>query len=145
MAAILALPLLILAGLAALAVLFLISDDALGGSSEKVPCADALAFGGARLPAGAYDADCRVESWLDTHYAGTFRMPRAEVRGRLTGLSPQGAEPGTAGCDHGVDLCLELGVENGGLPAGAEAHAVTANVTYEDATTARVRWSAFTT
>ncbi|MCH0571677.1 hypothetical protein I3F60_20830 [Streptomyces sp. MUM 136J] len=116
MAVILALPPSLLADLAAPAVPFLISDDPLGGTSEKAPCADALAFGGARPPAGVYATGRRVESRLHPYRAGTFRMPRAAVRGWLTGPSPQGGEPGTAGCDHGADLCLELGAEKqGGL------------------------------
>ncbi|MFH8936449.1 hypothetical protein [Streptomyces griseosporeus] len=144
-AALLAVPaLLVLVPFAWFVWAFATSDFPLGGGKEDVSCEEALHFGGAQLPAGAYDTDCERQSWMDTYYGGTFRMPRAGVRDWLATLSPQGPQPGATGCDHGADLCLNLDAADSVLPPGAAAAAVTVNVTYENATTARVRWSAFT-
>jgi hypothetical protein len=79
-AALMALPALFLAGLVVLVVWWVRSDSPLGGGPHGVPCAEALAFGAARLPAGAHDGHCTVESWQDTHYSALFRMPRDGVR-----------------------------------------------------------------
>jgi hypothetical protein len=143
-AVVMALPALLAAGLIAVVIRFLTSDYPMGGAPEDVPCAEALEFGGARLPKGAHDADCTVQTWLDTDYNAEFRMPRADVRKWLTDTYPRDPQPGTEFCDHGADLCLNLNSSDAPPPPGADADAVTVNVTYVDATTALVRFSAFT-
>ncbi|MGW0946100.1 hypothetical protein ACWD4O_26680 [Streptomyces sp. NPDC002623] len=146
-AAILALPVLLVAGLVVLFAVWVLTDDEEldGARIEKVPCAEALAFGGAKLPTGAKDAECTRESWLDTNYQADFRMPRAGVDAWLTDAYPEAPEPGgpgTEACAHGTDYCFQLDVTE---HPGADAYYVNVNVTYENAETARVRYSAFTT
>ncbi|MDR6976441.1 Tfp pilus assembly protein PilX [Streptomyces sp. 3330] len=146
-AAVLALPVLLVAGLLVLTVVRVLTDDEEtdGTRLKKVPCAEALAFGGAALPAGARDAECTVQSWLDTNYQAEFRMPRAGVGPWLTAAypdAPGAGGPGTQACAHGSDHCFQLDVT--GRP-GTEAYYVDVTVTYENAETARVRYSAFTT
>ncbi|MDX5569717.1 hypothetical protein PYK79_49455, partial [Streptomyces sp. ID05-04B] len=146
-AAILALPVLLVAGLLVLVGIWVLTDDAEadGTRLKDVPCAEALAFGGAGLPADVRDAKCTVQSWLDTDYQADFRMPRGSVRAWLTDAYPEApgpGGPGTEACGAGVDYCFQLDVT--GRP-GVDAYYVNVNVTYENAETARVRYSAFTT
>lgn len=139
-----ALPALVVVWLAVVVVRFATSDHPLGGGPEKVPCAEALDFGGAKLPKEAYDTECTVQAWLDTDYQASFRMPRAGVRHWLKDTYPKGPAPGTEYCDEGADLCLNLNSEEHEPPAGVDANAVVVNVTYEGPDTARVTFSAFT-
>ncbi|MEV6113628.1 hypothetical protein AB0L59_14200 [Streptomyces sp. NPDC052109] len=119
----------------------------LDGATEpqKAPCAEALAFGGAKLPRGAHDAHCTVQAWLDTSYDATFRMPRNGVRAWLKATYPHAPGPETEYCADGAAYCLNL---NGGgddaPPARAEADAVEVDVAYEGRDQALVRFSAFT-
>ncbi|WP_189295257.1 hypothetical protein [Streptomyces cinerochromogenes] len=151
-----ALPALVLAGIAVLVVRFATSEYPLGGAPEEVPCAEALAFGGAKPPAGAYDAECAVQSWLDTNYEARFRMPRKDVRAWLETTYPVAPEPRTDHCyPDSVDLCLHLEFQAGtedyaGLFPGLSdpgfgAYAADVDVTYEGPDRALVRFSAFTT
>jgi hypothetical protein len=118
-------------------------DWALG--PDEASCAEALAFGAAKLPEGAHDARCTVETWQGSTYDATFRMPRDGVHAWLKSAYPRAPKPETEGCGKGTDLCLDL---NGGgdhaPPAGAAADAVTVEVTYEAPGTARVTFTAFT-
>ncbi|WP_314221850.1 hypothetical protein [Streptomyces zaehneri] len=146
-AAILALPVLLVVGLLVLAGVWLLTDDEEvdGTRLKKVPCAEAMAFGGAELPAGAEDASCTVQSWLDTNYQADFRMPRADFDAWLTNTYPEVTEsggPGTQTCVPGSDYCLQLDVTE---HPGADAYYVNVNATYVNAETVRVRYSAFTT
>ncbi|MFF9814368.1 hypothetical protein [Streptomyces sp. NPDC014006] len=141
-AAVAVLPVLILIWLVTAVVRFATSDYPLGGAPEQASCTEALAFGGASLPDGAYDTDCTVRTWLDTDYLVTFRMPRADATGWLT--RTYGEQPETRLCREGADLCLDLNSDAHPPPAGAGANAVTVDVTYESTSTARVRFSAFT-
>ncbi|MER6557839.1 hypothetical protein ABT300_08735 [Streptomyces sp. NPDC001027] len=146
-AAILALPALLVAGLLVLVGVWVLSDDeeADGTRLKGVSCAEALAFGGAELPADVRDATCTVQSWLDTNYQADFRMPRGGVSAWLTGAYPEAPRPGgpgTEACGSGVDYCFQLDVTE---RPGVDAYYVNVNVTYENAETARVRYSAFTT
>ncbi|MFD9394369.1 hypothetical protein ACFWBB_27645 [Streptomyces sp. NPDC060000] len=146
-AAILALPVLLVVGLLVLVGVWVLTDDEEpdGARIKKVPCAEALAFGGAELPSGAQDAECTVQSWMDTNYQADFRMPRADVSAWLTDAYPEAPEPGgpgTQACVHGSDYCFQLDVTE---HPGADAYYVNVNVAYENAETARVRYSAFTT
>ncbi|WP_330259345.1 hypothetical protein OG586_20325 [Streptomyces murinus] len=139
-----AVPALLLAWVVFAVVRLATSDCPLGGGPEKVPCAEALEFGGGKLPQGAYDTRCTVRSWLDTSYAAEFRMPRRDVGAWLAKSCPSGPAPGTELCDDGADLCLNMDSEAAPPPAGAGADAVTVNVTYEGPDRALVRFSAFT-
>lgn len=148
-AAILALPVLLVTGLLVLIGVWALSDDGEGDGDgtrlREAPCAEALAFGGGALPSGARDARCTVQSWLDTNYQAGFRMPRADVSAWLKDSWPDAPEPGAPGtraCGHGPQYCFQLDVT--GHP-GVSAHYVNVSVTYENAETARVRYSAFTT
>ncbi|POX56694.1 hypothetical protein C3489_02550 [Streptomyces sp. Ru71] len=143
MAAVAALPTLLLIWLGVAVVRFMTSDYPLGGAPEQVSCDEALAFGGAALPDGAYDTDCTVQTWLDTDYRVSFRMPRAGVADWLSRTYP-GQQSRTEFCAEGADLCLRLDSDAHPPPAGAGANAVTVDVTYESAGTAQVRFSAFT-
>ncbi|GEC06272.1 hypothetical protein SSP24_39270 [Streptomyces spinoverrucosus] len=140
-----ALPVVILGFLGWMAVsAAVVSRDFLGGNPEEVPCAEALAFGGARLPQGAQQVGaCEVTAWLDTHYSAEFRMPRAEVRDWLADTYLYAPDPDTEFCLDDADLCLELDFMVHSDPE-VSADAVQVYVTYEDADTARVRFSAFT-
>ncbi|MFD0250325.1 hypothetical protein ACFVGX_05365 [Streptomyces sp. NPDC127113] len=116
-----------------------------GRTEEQVPCSEALAFGGAVLPAGARPTGaCTVQGFQDIHYSAAFHMPRTGVQDWLIHTYPDAPAPGTESClGADADLCLDLGPERG-LPGGADAHAVRVRVVYEDAKTALVRFTAFT-
>ncbi|MEU5532175.1 hypothetical protein [Streptomyces sp. NPDC020362] len=154
--AIAALPALGVIWLGVTVVRFATSDHPLGGGPEKVPCAEALAFGGAKLPDGAYDTGCTVQAWLDTDYTAGFRMPRDGVRDWLRTTYPNAPGPKTEHCyPDSVDLCLHLEFEKGyanyaGEVPGASdpgfgAYALDVDVTYEGPDRALVRFFAFTT
>ncbi|WP_246111875.1 hypothetical protein [Streptomyces hawaiiensis] len=117
-------------------------DDPRAGGAAKVPCAGALAFGGAERPAGAEPHDCTVQRGIDTAYTAVLLMPRENVRYWLGHTYPGAPEPRTDGGSCGA-LCLEVTHENG-LPGTAEAHVVQVKVEYVNAETARLRFSAFT-
>ncbi|MFI5687297.1 hypothetical protein [Streptomyces sp. NPDC051636] len=154
-AAITAVPVLLVTGLVVLVAVWSRSDYPLGGAPEQVPCAEALAFGGAKPPAGAHGAHCTVQVWLDTDYVARFRMPRDGVRDWLAATYPDAPGPETEFCGQdSVDLCLDLGFTEGNgdyagqVPGEADpgfgANAVRVEVTYEGPDTALVRFSAFT-
>ncbi|MFD9321172.1 hypothetical protein ACFWDQ_26495 [Streptomyces sp. NPDC060053] len=146
-AAVLALPALLVGGLLVLIAVWLLTDDEEvdGARLKKVPCAEALAFGGAELPTGAEDAECTVQSWLDTNYQADFRMPRAGFDAWLADTYPEAPSaggPGAQTCVQGSDYCFQLDVTE---HPGAEAYYVDVNVMNVNAETVRVRYSAFTT
>ncbi|MEV6835868.1 hypothetical protein AB0N17_15325 [Streptomyces sp. NPDC051133] len=123
----------------------LVFSYALDTSPKDASCAQALAFGGAKLPEGAYDEHCTVEAWLDTSYDATFRMPRDGVRDWLKATYPHAPEPHSEYCDDGADVCLDLtGGGHDAPPAGADANAVEVDVTYEGHGRALVRFTAYT-
>ncbi|MFJ7335424.1 hypothetical protein ACIQU3_11885 [Streptomyces sp. NPDC101110] len=122
-------------------------DDGTGGdgrtgAAATVPCTEALAFGAAERPANAHVHDCTVQRGIDTSYSAVLRMPREDVRDWLRETYPDAPEPRTGGGVCGA-LCLDVTHEDG-LPGTAEAHVVQVRVEYENAETARVRFSAFT-
>ncbi|MFF6980447.1 hypothetical protein ACFZAV_22700 [Streptomyces sp. NPDC008343] len=143
-AAIVALPGLVIAGLVALVVMWVVADDPPRSGADTVSCPDALHFGGAELPDGAEVVGaCKTQGFQDIHYSATFRMPRADVPGWLEGTYPDAPAPGTKFCGAvDVDLCLDVDAPGGHPDAGA--HAVQVRVEYEDADTALVRFAAFT-
>ncbi|GLX50052.1 hypothetical protein Shyhy01_30020 [Streptomyces hygroscopicus subsp. hygroscopicus] len=144
LAAILAVPALVLVWVVVTVVRAATSDYPLGGAPEKVSCARALKFGGGKLPEKAYDTRCTVQSWMDTTYHAEFRMPRTDVRAWLSETYPYGPKPGTDLCDPGADLCVNMESPEIPPPPGAYADAVTVNVTYEGPDRALVRFAAFT-
>lgn len=131
-------------------VAWMLSDPVPAGAADRgaprpVPCARALAFGGARLPDGARTVGpCETQAGIDRHYSASFRMPRPGVRDWLTRSYPDAGEPESSYCSGGADLCLAAGTDRGGLPPGTDAHAVRVSVVYEDGGTALVRFAAFT-
>ncbi|WP_405586419.1 hypothetical protein [Streptomyces sp. NBC_01092] len=143
-AALVAVPALALAGFVVMVAVWVLADDDLTRSGpEKVPCADALRFGGAALPDGAKTVGaCEVQGFQDIHYRATFRMPRADVPDWLTRTYPDAPAPETEFCTPDADLCLDLDAP--GDHPGAGAHAVQVRVDYEDGGTALVRFTAFT-
>ncbi|MFF1326893.1 hypothetical protein [Streptomyces chartreusis] len=144
-AAITAVPAVLLAGFVAMVAVWVVTDDELSRSGpEKVPCADALRFGGAALPDGAQAVGvCEVQGFQDIHYSAAFRMPRADVRDWLTSTYPDAGVPETQFCaGSDVDLCLD--VDLAGHEPPVDAHAVRVDVEYEDGGTALVRFAAFT-
>ncbi|CAL9521634.1 hypothetical protein SUDANB2_03850 [Streptomyces sp. enrichment culture] len=118
------------------------NGDDRSGAAAGVPCAEALAFGGAAPPGEAEVRDCTVQRGIDTAYSAVLRMPREDVRGWLRTTYPDAPEPRTGGGVCGA-LCLDVTHEEG-LPGTAQAHVVQVRVEYENAETARVRFSAFT-
>ncbi|QIJ63802.1 hypothetical protein [Streptomyces sp. JB150] len=126
------------------------SDYPRGGGPKQASCAEALAFGGARLPERAYDADCTVESWLDTRYAAEFRLPRADLSAWLDRTYP-GVPRRTDLCaGDTTDLCLRVGFTDedvhmpGETSPGFGAHTTEVLVDHESPRTVLVRLSAFT-
>ncbi|MFE1246969.1 hypothetical protein [Streptomyces sp. NPDC058766] len=116
-------------------------DDSRTGGAAAVPCTEALAFGAAERPAHADARDCAVQRGIDTAYTAVLRMPRGEVADWLRGTYPDAPKPRSGGSCGA--LCLDVTSGNG-LPGTAEAHVVQVRVEYENAETARVRFSAFT-
>ncbi|MGW7523270.1 hypothetical protein [Streptomyces sp. NPDC054783] len=142
-AAILALPVLIMAGSAVMVVRFATSDYPLGGAPEKAPCAEALDFGGAKLPHGAFEDACTVQTWMDTDYRAEFRMPRAQLWAWLRHTYPGAPEPDTDLCSYGADFCVNMNSQDT-VPPGIAANAVEIDVTYEGPDQALVRFTAYT-
>ncbi|MFE9624076.1 hypothetical protein [Streptomyces sp. NPDC006527] len=153
-AAVAAVPALLLIWLVTAVVRFSAPDDTLGRGPREVPCARALEFGGARLPAGAHDTRCTVRSFQDTLYRAEFRMPRTAVRDWLERTYPQAGGPKTEFCaPESADLCLgvgflaEAGDYAGEVPGAAQpgfgAAAARVSVEYEGPDTALVRFEAF--
>ncbi|MEV6292650.1 hypothetical protein ACWET9_12720 [Streptomyces sp. NPDC004059] len=142
-AATLALPVLIMAAAAVMVVRSATSDYPLGGAPEKVSCAEALDFGGAKLPHGAFEDGCTVQTWLDTDYHAEFHMPRAQLWAWLRHTYPDAPEPDTDLCLDGADFCVNMDSE-GTVPPGIDANAVEIDVTYEGPDQALVRFAAFT-
>ncbi|MFI9754208.1 hypothetical protein [Streptomyces collinus] len=117
-------------------------DDPRAGGPAKAACAEVLLFGGARLPADARAGQCTVQRGIDTAYTAVLRMPREDVRGWLRETYPDAPQVRTG--DPCGALCLDVTHEDG-LTGAAEAHVVQVRVEYENAETASVRFSAFTT
>ncbi|MFI7016774.1 hypothetical protein [Streptomyces sp. NPDC050164] len=140
---VLAVPVLVLGFLIAALFIWALSDegDPRAGALKKVTCAEALAFGGASPPAHAHVGNCTMQQGIDTAYAAVLRMPREDVRDWLRETYPNAPQARSdASCGA---VCLDVSHEDG-LPATAEAHVVQVRVEYENAETARVRFSAFT-
>ncbi|MEU6177462.1 hypothetical protein [Streptomyces coeruleorubidus] len=140
---VLAVPVLVLGFLTAGLFVWALSDEGnpRAGALKKVPCAEALAFGGASPPVNAHVGDCTVQQGIDTAYAAELRMPREDVSDWLRETYPKA--PAVRTGEACGAFCLDVTHEDG-LPATAEAHVVQVRVEYVNAETARVRFSAFT-
>ncbi|MER8221478.1 hypothetical protein ABTZ58_12990 [Streptomyces sp. NPDC094143] len=117
------------------------NGDDRAGRAATVPCAEALAFGGAGRPASAEVRGCTVQRGIDTAYTAVLLMPREDVRGWLHTTYPDAPAPRTGGSCGA--LCLDV-THGEGLPGTAGAHVVQVRVEYSNAGRAQVRFSAFT-
>ncbi|MEU0029073.1 hypothetical protein [Streptomyces sp. NPDC006335] len=136
---ILAVPTLVVAALIALLVAWLFTDDSVAADVKKTSCAEALAFGGAKLPTGARDAWCGIEAGPEPRYDARFRMPRAEIDAWVAASFPQGPKLRTTQCgDAQVDLCLNAG------PVAGERASVQIDITHDSRKWSEVRFVAFT-
>ncbi|MFF0014679.1 hypothetical protein [Streptomyces sp. NPDC005374] len=137
--AILAVPTLVVAAVIALLVAWLFTDDSVASDVKKTSCAEALAFGGAKMPTGARDAWCGLEAGPESRYTARFRMPRAEIDAWVAAGFPQGPELRTTQCgDAQVDACLTAG------PVANERASVQIDITHDSRTWSEVRFVAFT-
>ncbi|MET8080465.1 hypothetical protein [Streptomyces sp. NPDC005303] len=137
--AILAVPTLVVAALIALLVAWLFTDDSVASDVKKTSCAEALAFGGAKLPEGAHDAWCGLDAGPEPRYTARFRMPRDEIDAWVAASFPQGPELRTTQCgDAQVDACLSAG------PVAGERASVQIDITHDSRKWSEVRFVAFT-
>jgi hypothetical protein len=137
--AILAVPTLVVAALIALLVAWLFTDDSVASDVKKTSCAEALAFGGTELPAGARDAWCEIQAGPEPRYDARFRMPRAEIDAWVAAGFPQGPGLRTTQCaDAQADACLNAG------PVAGERASVQIDITHESGKWSEVRFVAFT-
>ncbi|WP_405526520.1 hypothetical protein OG426_29270 [Streptomyces canus] len=137
--AILAVPTLVVAGLIALLVAWLFTDDSVDTGVRKVSCAEAFAYGGAKPPTGARDLTCVLEAAQDPRYEARFRLRRDEVSAWVAAGYPD--EPGlrTVQCGgDGVDACMNQG------PVAGQSSSVQLEVTYDGPKWSEVRFVAFT-
>lgn len=137
--AILALPTLVVAAVIALLVAWLFTDDSVASDVKKTSCAEALAFGGVKMPTGARDAWCGLDAGPEPRYTARFRMPRADIDAWVAASFPQGPELRTTQCgDDQVDACLNAG------PIANERASVQIEITHDSRKWSEVRFVAFT-
>ncbi|MEU6354432.1 hypothetical protein ABZ896_34755 [Streptomyces sp. NPDC047072] len=137
--AILAVPTLVVAAPIALLVAWLFTDDSVEADVKKTSCAEALAYGGAKLPTGAYDTLCVVRAGQESRYEATFRAPRDGVDDWLAATYPDAPAPRAERCaTEQTDLCLSLGA--GEVP-GRDA-VVQVEITYDGPKWSQVRFVA---
>ncbi|NEB00451.1 hypothetical protein [Streptomyces sp. SID13726] len=137
--AILAVPTLVVAALIALLVAWLFTDDSVAADVKKTSCAEALAYGGAKLPEGARDAWCGIEAGPEPRYDARFKMPRAGIDAWVAAAFPQGPQLRTTQCgDAQVDACLTAG------PVAGERASVQIEITHDSRNWSEVRFKAFT-
>lgn len=78
------------AGLMALVVMWVVTDDLSRSGPDAVV------------------GSCKTQGFQDIHYSATFRMPRADVPGRLEETCPGAPASATEFCGaEDVDLCLD--------------------------------------
>ncbi|WP_328748991.1 hypothetical protein OHT57_26460 [Streptomyces sp. NBC_00285] len=123
LAAILAVPTLVVAGLIALLVAWLFTDDSVDSGFRSVSCAKALSYGGAQLPDGAYDTACSQQAGQKPRYEVLFRMPRDGVRDWLTATYPDATALRADQCRSGISQCLTPD------PAAAQGASVQVEIT----------------
>ncbi|MET7692766.1 hypothetical protein ABZT06_33180 [Streptomyces sp. NPDC005483] len=139
-AAIMAVPTLVVAGLIALLVAWLFTDDSVDTGEQKVSCAEAFAYGGAKPPTGARDLGCVLEAAPDPRYEARFLLRSSEVSAWVAASYPDG--PGlrhvACGGDHDVYACMNRG------PVAGQSASVQLEVTYDGPKWSVVRFVAFT-
>ncbi|MFJ9148461.1 hypothetical protein ACIRP7_10350 [Streptomyces sp. NPDC102270] len=137
--AILAVPTLVVGALIALGIAWLFTDDSVAADVKKTSCAQALAFGGAKLPAGAYDTWCGIEAGPEPRYNARFRMPRGEIGAWVAATFPEGPRLRTTQCgDAQVDACLNAG------PVAGQRASVQIEIVHDGRKWSEVRFVAFT-
>ncbi|WP_053853004.1 hypothetical protein [Streptomyces sp. NRRL B-24085] len=136
---ILAVPTLVVAGLIAVLVAWLFTDDSVEADVKKTSCAEAFAFGGAKVPEGMRDSWCGLQAGSEPRYEARFRMPRAEIDAWVAASFPQGPKLRTTQCgDAQVDVCLNAG------PVAGERASVQIDVTHDSRKWSEVRFVTFT-
>ncbi|MET9454838.1 hypothetical protein ABZY05_07075 [Streptomyces canus] len=137
--AILAVPTLVVAGLTALLVAWLFTDDSVDTGVRKVACAEAFAYGGAKPPAGARDLACVLEAAQDPRYEARLRLRSADVSAWVAASYPDGPGLRTVQCGgDGVDACMSRG------PVAGQSSSVQLEVTHDGPNWSEVRFVAFT-
>ncbi|MFE2210355.1 hypothetical protein ACFW93_00040 [Streptomyces canus] len=137
--AILAVPTLVVAGLIALLVAWLFTDDSVDTGVRKVSCAEAFAYGGAKPPTGARDLTCVLEAAQDPRYEARFRLRRAEVSAWVAASYPEGPGLRTVQCGgDGIDACMNQG------PVAGQSASVQLEITYDSPNWSVVQFVAFT-
>jgi hypothetical protein len=138
--AIMAVPTLVVAGLIALLIAWLFTDDSVDTGVRKVPCAEAFAYGGAKPPTGARDLTCALEAAQGPRYEARFRLPRDEVNAWVAASYPDGPGLRNVQCDGGADVeaCMNRG------PVAGQSSSVQLEVTYNGSNWPDVRFVAFT-
>ncbi|CAM5586945.1 hypothetical protein ACFUEN_16420 [Streptomyces griseorubiginosus] len=137
--AILAVPTLVVAALLALLIAWLFTDDSVDTDVKQTSCAEALAFGGAKVPTGMRGSWCGLQGGSGPRYEARFDLPRAELDAWVAASFPQGPKLRTSQCgDSQIDSCLTAG------PVANERASVQIDVTYTSRTWTEVRYVAFT-
>ncbi|MDG4857675.1 hypothetical protein P8605_05815 [Streptomyces sp. T-3] len=120
-------------------------------ATSTIGCDQAMEYAHGTLPAKATDQQCKFTNWMDDQAAGTFLMPRADVRDWLARTYPgEPLESGKKCYDDTVDLCMSIDYtqSDGKAPKkpsatpDAGAHMVEIEVSYEDDRTALVHLTA---
>ncbi|MFF4059357.1 hypothetical protein ACFYZ8_21810 [Streptomyces sp. NPDC001668] len=136
--AILAVPTLVVAALVALVVAWFFTDDSVAPDVKETSCAEALAFGGAKLPAGTRDTWCGLQAGPEPRYEARFLMPRGEIDAWVAAGFPQGPKLRTTQCgDAQVDACLNAD------PVAGERAFVQIEITHDSRNWSEVRFEAF--
>ncbi|MFJ4201743.1 hypothetical protein ACIP2Y_19195 [Streptomyces sviceus] len=137
--AILAVPTLVVAALIALLVAWFFTDDSVASDVKKTSCSEALAFGGAKLPAGTRDTWCGLTAGPEPRYEARFLMPRGEIDAWVAATFPHGPGLRTTQCgDAQVDACVSAG------PAAGRRASVQIDITHDSRKWSEVRFEAFT-
>lgn len=136
---IIALPTLVVAGLIALFVAWLFTDDSVDSGTRKVSCAEAFAYGGAKPPTGARDLACALEAAQDPRYEARFLLRRTEVSAWVAANYPDGPGLRNVQCDgDNTYACMNRG------PVAGQSASVQLEVTYDGPNWSEVRYVAFT-
>ncbi|MET7733852.1 hypothetical protein ABZT02_21140 [Streptomyces sp. NPDC005402] len=136
---ILAVPTLVVAALIALLVAWLFTDDSVASDVKKTSCAEALAYGGAKLPEGARDAGCYLDAGPEPRFEASFRMRTNKVGAWLAATYPDEPALRTKQCaSRSIDACLNVG------PVAGQHASVQVEVVHDGPNWSDVRFVAFT-
>ena len=136
---IIALPTLVVAGLIALVIAWLFTDDSVDQGARKVSCAEAFAYSGAKPPTGARDLGCELQAEAGRRYEARFLLRRAEVDAWVAASYPDGPGLRNVQCG-GTDVygCMERG------PVAGQSASVQLEVSQDGANWSVVRYVAST-